>query len=325
MIELVSLRREDSLDDKILSTTADGHRLDAPRLSGPRLTGLGKLGRQGWGHGHSVRMDPGLPADLGLARMLKLKSDWTRAVEHERLQEAIDVKTAAIQRLRTEIRALRVEQGKLRATAEEVVGGLGQGMEENEGGMVEGEEGTEGEGDDMERRGGGVLVRWREYAAWRADWRENGVALDPRTVLSCRQCGFRDSLENPKKFSGKVRKRYSDLVAGTQRHGRPIFCSTCTDNRRAQEEGADAWVASLRKTACMDCDRILTVEELSLTQRRKAFVNRRCRDCAWIREREGTQTGRNGEEQLGDSGEANDQAAGDGAPRMMRGSDCQVA
>ena len=284
--------------------------MDAPRLSSPRLTGLGKLGRRGWSHGHPVRMDPGLSADPGLTRVMERKPDWTRAVEHERLQEAIDVKTAAIQRLRKEIRALRADQGKLRATAEEVVGGLGQGREENEGGMGEGEERTEGEGDDAERRGGGALKRWREYAAWRADWRENGVALDPRTVLSCRRCGLRDSLENPKEFSGIVRKRYSDLMAGTQRHGRPIFCSTCTDNRRTQEEEADAWVASLRKTACMDCDRILTVDELSLTQRRKALVNRRCRDCAWIREREGTQTVMYEETQKKESVETGDQAAG---------------
>ena len=166
----------------------------------------------------------------------------------------------------------------------------------------------------MERRGGGVLRRWREYAAWRADWRENGVSLDPRTVLTCRQCGLMDSIENPKDFSGKVRKRYSDLMAGTQRHGRPIFCSTCTDNRRAQEEEADAWVASLRKTTCMDCDRILTVEELSLTQRRKAFVNRRCKDCAWIREREGTHAVMNEETQWGERVETDDQATGGSTP-----------
>ena len=177
----------------------------------------------------------------------------------------------------------------------------------------------------MERRGGGVLRGWREYAAWRADWRENGVALDPRAVLSCRQCGLRDSIENPKDFSGKVRKRYSDLMAGTQRHGRPIFCSTCTDNRRAQEEEADAWVASLRKTTCMDCDRILTVEELSITQRKKALVNRRCKDCAWIREREGTQVVRNEETQCGDSVKTSDEAAGEDTPRRRRGSGCRVA
>ena len=281
--------------------------------------------KTGAGHRHSVRMDPGLPADLGPARAMKRKSDWTRAVEYERLQEAIDAKTTAIQRLRKEIRALRVEQGKLMATAEEAVGGLGRVREECGGGVAEGEKGTEFEGDGMERRGEGVLRRWREYAAWRADWRENGVALDPRTVLSCRQCGFRDSIENPKAFPGKVRKRYSDLMAGTQRHGRPIFCSTCTDNRRAQEEEADAWVASLRKTTCMDCDRILTVEELSITQRKKAFVNRRCKDCAWIREREGTQAVRNEETQWGDSVETSDQAAGGSTPRRRRGSGCRVA
>ena len=198
-------------------------------------------------------------------------------------------------------------------------------MKECGGGLAEGEEGTECEGDSMGRRGGGVLKRWREYAAWRADWREKGAAPDPRMGLSCRQCGLRDTTENSKAFSGNVRKRYSDLMAGIQRHGRPIFCSTCTDSRRSQEEEADAWVASLRKTTCMDCDRILTVEELSITQRKKAFVNRRCKDCAWIREREGTQAGANEEEQLGDSGEASDQTAGDDAPRRMRGSDCRVA
>ena len=182
---------------------------------------------------------------------------------------------------------------------------------------MEGEERTEFDGEGIERWGGGVLKRWREYAAWRTDWRENWVAPDPRAGLSCRQCGIRDSPETPKAFSGNVRKRYSDLMAGTQRHGRPIFCSICTDNRRVQEEEADAWVASLRKTTCMDCDRILTSEELSITQRKKAFANRRCRDCAWIREREGTQAVRNEEEQLGDSGEASDPAAGDDAPRRM--------
>ena len=140
------------------------------------------------------------------------------------------------------------------------------------------------------------------------------MALDPRTVLSCRQCGLRDSLENPKKFSGKVRKRYGDLMAGTQRHGRPIFCSTCTDNRRAQEEEADAWVASLRKTTCMDSDRILTVEELSLTQRRKAFVNRRCKQCARTRERERTYTVMKEVTQCGESMEMGDQATGGSTP-----------
>ena len=183
----------------------------------------------------------------------------------------------------------------------------------------------EGEGDSMGRRGDGVLKKWQEYAAWRVDWRENGVAPDPRIGLSCRQCGLRDSTENPKAFSGKVRKRYSDLMAGTQRHGRPIFCSTCTDSRRSQEEEADAWVASLRKTTCMDCDKILTVEELSLTQRRKAFVNRRCKDCALIREREGTRGERNEGTQGGDSVKTSDEVAGESNPRRRRGSGCRVA
>ena len=104
-------------------------------------------------------------------------------------------------------------------------------------------------------------------------------------------------------------------MAGIQRHGRPIFCSACTDSRRAQEEEADAWVASLRKTTCMDCDKILTVEELSLTQRRKALVNRRCKDCALIREREGIRGERNEETQGGDSVKTSDEVVGESNPR----------
>ena len=250
-----------------------------------------EAGKTGAGYEHSARMDLGLPADLGPARVFKQRPDWGRAAEYERLQEAIDSRTTAIQCLRQEIRALRLEQGKLMANAEERVGGPGQAGEECGGGLAEGEERIECEDDSMGRRGGGVLRRWQEYAAWRIDWRENGVAPDPRIGLSCRQCGLRDRTENPEAFSRKVRKRYTDLMAGIQRHGRPIFCSTCTDNRRVQEEEADAWVASLRKTTCMDCERILTMEELSLTQRKKALVNRRCKGCAWKREREGTQVG----------------------------------
>ena len=249
---------------------------------------------------HSARMDPGLPAGLGPAKVLQLRPGWGRAAEYERLQEAIDSRTTAIRCLRQEIRALRSEQGKLMASVEEGVDDLGQSTKECGGGLAEGEKGMEGEGDSMGRRGDGVLKKWQEYAAWRADWRGNGIAPDPRTGLWCRQCGLRDSKENPKAFSGKVRKRYTDLIAGTQRHGRPIFCSTCTDNRRVQEEEADAWVAGLRKTTCMDCDKILTVEELSLTQRKKALINRRCKDCAGIREREGTQGGSREEARNGD-------------------------
>ena len=188
-------------------------------------------------------------------------------------------------------------------------------MEECRVGGAEGEEGTESEGNGTGRRGEGVLQRWREYAAWRADWREKGAAPDPRIGFSCRQCGLRDNTENPKAFSGNVRKRYSDLMAGIQRHGRPIFCSTCTDSRRSQEEEADAWVASLRKTTCMDCDKILAVEELSLTQRRKALVNRRCKDCALKREREGIRGGRNEETQGEDSVKTSDEVVGESNPR----------
>ena len=285
----------------------------------------GEAGKTGAGYGHSARMDLGLPADLGPARVLKLRPDWGRAAEYERLQEAIDSRTTAIQCLRQEIRALRLEQGKLMASAEERVGGPGQSGEECGGGLAEGEEGIKCESDSMGRRGGGVLRRWQEYAAWRVDWRENGVAPDPRIGLSCRQCGLRDSKENPKAFSGKVRKRYTDLMAGTQRHGRPIFCSTCTDNRRVQEEEADAWVASLRKITCMDCDKILTVEELSLTQRKKALVNRRCKDCAGIREREGTQVGSREEARNGDGVGTSDDAAGEHTQRRRRGSGCRGA
>ena len=274
---------------------------------------------------HSARMDLGLPADPGPAKVLQLRPGWGRAAEYERLQEAIDSRTTAIRCLRQEIRALRSEQGKLMASVEEGVDDLGQSTKECGGGLAEGEEGIEGEGDSMGRRGDGVLKKWQEYAAWRVDWRENGVAPDPRIGLSCRQCGLRDSKENPKAFSGKVRKRYTDLMAGTQRHGRPIFCSTCTDNRRVQEEEADAWVASLRKITCMDCDKILTVEELSLTQRKKALVNRRCKDCAGIREREGTQVGSREEARNGDGVGTSDDAAGEHTQRRRRGSGCRVA
>ena len=274
---------------------------------------------------HSARMDPGLPAGLGPAKVLQLRPGWGRAAEYERLQEAIDSRTTAIRCLRQEIRALRSEQCKLMASVEEGVDDLGQSMKECGGGLAEGEEGIEGEGDSMGRRGDGVLKKWQEYAAWRVDWRENGVAPDPRIGLSCRQCGLRDSKEDPRAFSGKVRKRYTDLMAGTQRHGRPIFCSTCTDNRRVQEEEADAWVASLRKVTCMDCDKILTVEELSLTQRKKALVNRRCKDCAGIRERERTQVGSSEEVQSGDGVGTSDDAAGEHTQRRRRGSGSRTA
>ena len=197
------------------------------------------------------------------------------------------------------------------ASVEEGVDDLGQSTKECGGGLAEGEEEIEGEGDSMGRRGDGVLRKWQEYAAWRVDWRENGVAPDPRIGLFCRQCGLRDSKENPKAFSRTVRKRYTDLMAGTQRHGRPIFCSICTDNRRVQEEEADAWVASLRKTTCMDCDRILTAEELSLTQRRKALVNRRCKKCAGIREGERTHGGSREEARNGDGVGTSDGVAGE--------------
>jgi len=270
-------------------------------------------------------MDPELSADLGPASAPQLKSDWARAVEYERLQEAIDSRITTIRDLREEIRVLRAEQDKLKTTAEVAVGGLGRAMEECRVGGAEGEEGTESGGNGTGRRGEGVLQKWREYAAWRADWREKGAAPDPRIGLSCRQCGLRDTTENSKAFSGNVRKRYSDLMAGIQRHGRPIFCSTCTDSRRSQEEEADAWVASLRKTTCMDCEKILTVEELSLTQRRKALVNRRCRDCALIRERDGTHGMRNEGTQGVDSVETSDEVAGEWTPRRRRGSGCQVA
>ena len=254
-------------------------------------------------------MDLGLLEDPVPANVLQLGPGWGRAAEYERLQEAIDSRTTAIRRLRQEIRALRSEQGKLMASVEEGVDELGHSTMECGGGLAEGEKGMEGEGDSMGRRGDGVLKKWQEYAAWRVDWRENGIAPDPRIGLSCRQCGLRDSKENPKAFSGKVRKRYTDLIAGTQRHGRPIFCSTCTDNRRVQEEEADAWVAGLRKTTCMDCDKILTVEELSLTQRKKAFINRRCKDCAGIREREGTLGGSREEARNGDGVGTSDDVA----------------
>ena len=270
-------------------------------------------------------MDLGLLEDPVPANVLQLGPGWGRAAEYERLQEAIDSRMTAIRCLRQEIRALRSEQGKLRASVEEGVDELGHSTMECGGGLAEGEKGMEGEGDSMGRRGDGVLKKWQEYAAWRVDWRENGIAPDPRIGLSCRQCGLRDSKENPKAFSGKVRKRYTDLMAGTQRHGRPIFCSTCTDNRRVQEEEADAWVASLRKITCMDCDKILTVEELSLTQRRKALVNRRCKGCAWKREREGTQVGGKEETQRGNGVETSDDVAGENTQRMRRGSGCRVA
>ena len=106
-------------------------------------------------------------------------------------------------------------------------------------------------------------------------------------------------------------------MAGIQRNGRPIFCGICTDNRRIQEEEADAWVASLRKTTCMDCDTILIAEELSITQRKKSLANRRCRDCARKREMEGTQVGRDGEAQLGDNGDASDPTMGSDTPGRM--------
>ena len=285
----------------------------------------GVAGETGAGYGHSARMDLGLPADPRPAKGLQLRLGWGRAAEYERLQEAIDSRTIAIRNLRQEIRALRSEQGKLMASVEEGVDDLGQSMKECGGGLAEGEEGIEGEGDSMGRRGDGVLKKWQEYAAWRVDWRENGVAPDPRIGLSCRQCGLRDSKEDPRAFSGKVRKRYTDLMAGTQRHGRPIFCSTCTDNRRVQEEEADAWVASLRKVTCMDCDKILTVEELSLTQRKKALVNKRCKDCARVRERERTQVGSSEEVQSGDGVGTSDDAAGEHTQRRRRGSGCRVA
>ena len=260
-------------------------------------------------------MDPELSADLGPAIASQLKSDWARAVEYERLQEAIDSRITTIRDLREEIRVLRAEQGKLKTTTEVAVGGLGRAMEECRVGGAEGEEGTESGGNGTGWRGGGVLQKWREYAAWRADWREKGAAPDPRMGLSCRQCGLRDTTENSKAFSGNVRKRYSDLMAGIQRHGRPIFCSTCTDSRRSQEEEADAWVASLRKTTCMDCYQILAAEELSLTQRRKAVVNRRCRACALKRESEGTRGESNGETQGEDSVKTSDEVVGESNPR----------
>ena len=172
---------------------------------------------------------------------------------------------------------------------------------------------------------GVLLRRWRGCAAWRVDWRETGIARDPHAGFNCRQCGFRDSPETPKACSGNVRKRYSDLMAGTQRHGRPIFCSICTDNRRVQEEEADAWVASLRKVTCMDCDKILTVEELSLTQRKKALVNKRCKDCARVRERERTQVGSSEEVQSGDGVGTSDDAAGEHTQRRRRGSGSRAA
>ena len=121
-----------------------------------------EAGKTGAGHGQPAGMDPGLPADLGPARASKLKSDWARAVEHERLQEAIDSRITAIRCLREEIRALRAEQGKLKTTTEEAVGGLGRTMEECGVGGAEGEEGTESEGNGTGRRGEGVLKKWRE-------------------------------------------------------------------------------------------------------------------------------------------------------------------
>ena len=106
-------------------------------------------------------------------------------------------------------------------------------------------------------------------------------------------------------------------MAGIQRNGRPIFCGTCTDSRRIREEEADAWVASLRKTTCMDCDTILVAEELSITQRKESLANRRCRDCARKREMEGTQTGGDGEAQLGHSRDVSDPMMGADTPGRM--------
>ena len=57
---------------------------------------------------------------------------------------------------------------------------------------------------------------------------------------------------------------------------------------------------------CMDCDMILTAEELSVTQRKKSLANRRCRDCAKKREIEGTSVGRDREAQPGDNGDMSD-------------------
>ena len=47
-----------------------------------------------------------------------------------------------------------------------------------------------------------------------------------------------------------------------------------------KEEEVDSWIASLRVVACMDCKKILTAAELSISQLNKSVHRRRCVACA---------------------------------------------